>query len=91
MSTLYYWIFIVLAHWDNSPQVDMPAPPLWHINLIQSQPVFALTPYYYMLSGEAAKTNFIVFGLTRPGLKSTIYHIRGKHANHYITDVVYSD
>jgi len=27
-----------------------------------------------MLSGEATNTNFIVFGLTRPGLEPTIYH-----------------
>jgi hypothetical protein len=41
-----------------------------------------------MLSGEATNTNFLVFGMTRPGLKSTIYHTRGKHANHYATDAV---
>jgi hypothetical protein len=29
-----------------------------------SQPVFALTPDCGLLSGEAANTNFIVFGLT---------------------------
>ena len=41
-----------------------------------------------MLSREATNTNFLVFGVTRPGLKSRIYHTRGKHANHYVTDVV---
>ena len=41
-----------------------------------------------MLSAEAPNTNFIVFGLTRPGLESTIYHTRGEHANHYTTDAV---
>jgi len=41
-----------------------------------------------MLSAEATNTNFIVFGLTRPGLKSITYHTQGDHANHYITDVV---
>ena len=43
-----------------------------------------------MLSGEATNscTNFIVFGLTRSGLKSTIYNTRGEHANHYTTDGV---
>jgi hypothetical protein len=41
-----------------------------------------------MLSGEATNTNFIVFGLTRPGLKPTIYRTRGEHANHYLTDAV---
>ena len=39
-----------------------------------------------MLSGEAINTNFIVFSLTWPGLEPTIYHTRGKHANHYATD-----
>ena len=39
-----------------------------------------------MLSREATNTNFIVFGLTRPGLVPTIYHIRDEHANHYTTD-----
>jgi len=42
-------------------------------------------------SGEATNTNFIVFGLTRPGLESTIYRTRGEHANHYTTDAVYLD
>ena len=49
---------------------------------IQSQPVFALTHSYVVLSGEATNTNFIVFGLTRLSLKTTTYHTRGKHANH---------
>jgi hypothetical protein len=31
-----------------------------------------------MLSGEATNAKFIVFGLTRPGLKPTIYHTRGE-------------
>jgi hypothetical protein len=37
-----------------------------------------------MLSGEATNTNFIVFGLTRPGLESTIE----EQANNYGTDAV---
>jgi hypothetical protein len=41
-----------------------------------------------MLSGEATYTNFIVFGLTQPGLEPTIYRTRGEHANHYTTDAV---
>ena len=36
-----------------------------------------------MLSGEETNFNFLVFGLTRPGIESTIYCTRGKHANHY--------
>jgi len=34
-----------------------------------------------MLSGEAANTNFMVFGQD--------LHTRGEHANHYTTDTVY--
>ena len=42
-----------------------------------------------MLSGEATNTNFIIFGLTRPGIEPTIYRIRDEHANHYTTSAVY--
>jgi hypothetical protein len=62
--------------------------PLEHIILIPNQPVFALSPECYMLSGEATNTNFIVFGLTQLGLEPMIYCTRGEHANHYATNVV---
>jgi hypothetical protein len=39
-----------------------------------------------MLSGEATNTNFIVFGLTQPGLEPTIYRIWGESTNHYTPD-----
>jgi hypothetical protein len=42
-----------------------------------------------MISGDATNTNFIVFGLTRLGVKPKIYRTRGKHANHYTTDLIY--
>jgi hypothetical protein len=35
---------------------------------------------------RATNTNFIVFGLTRSGLESTIYRTRSENANHYTTD-----
>ena len=41
-----------------------------------------------MLSGVATHTNYIVFGLIRSGLESTIYHTRDEYANHYTTDAV---
>ena len=41
-----------------------------------------------MLSREATNTNFIVFGLTRPGLESTIYSTRGEHAHNYTTNAI---
>jgi hypothetical protein len=59
--------------------------------VIPSKPAFALSPLCCVLSREATNTNFIVFGLTRLGLEFTIYRTQGKHANHYATDVVFSD
>ena len=41
-----------------------------------------------LLSEEATNTNFIVFGLTRPGLEITIYRTWDEHANHYATDAL---
>jgi hypothetical protein len=41
-----------------------------------------------VLSGEATHTNCIVFGLTRPGLQTTIYRTLGEHVNRYATDDV---
>ena len=62
--------------------------PLWHIIPIPSQPVFALSPLWCVLSNEATNTNFIVFDLTRPGLEPMIYHTQGEHGNHYYTVAV---
>jgi hypothetical protein len=42
-----------------------------------------------VLSAETTNTNFIVFGLTQPGLEPMIYHTQGEHANHYTTDAVF--
>jgi len=42
-----------------------------------------------MLSGEATNTNFIDFGLTQSGLKSTVYRTQGEHTNRYTTDAVW--
>ena len=72
----------------NQKSAGRHVHPLGHIILIPSQPVFALSPSCCMLSGKATNTDFIVVGLTRPGLKSTIYDTLGEHANHYATDAV---
>jgi hypothetical protein len=60
-------------------------------------PLLIISPCYccssrcwFVLSGGATNTNFIVFCLTWSGLKSTIYHTRGEHTNHYTTDAVYT-
>ena len=79
-----------LDFYSASPlkQQSTDVTPVGHIILIPSQPVFALSPSCCVLSGEATNTNFIVFGLTLPGLESTSCHTRGEQANHYATDAV---
>jgi hypothetical protein len=44
-----------------------------------------------IISGEATNTNFIVFSLTQPMRKPTIYmyHAQEEHANHYISDMLF--
>ena len=68
---------------------DRHVAPLWYVIVIPSQPVITLTNLYCVLSGEATNTNFMIFGLTRPGIEPTIYHIRDEHANHYTTNAIY--
>ena len=65
---------------------DKQVAQLRHIILIQSQSVFDLTPYKYVLFGKAENTNFIIFGLTRLFLDFKIYSIRCTHNNHYNTN-----
>jgi hypothetical protein len=60
---------------------------LGHIILIPIQPVFALSPLFCMLSGEATNTSFIVFGLTHFG-SNPQYTVLKASANHYTTDAV---
>ena len=62
---------------------DRHVAPLKHLILISSQPVFVLSPWCCVLSGEATHTNFMVFGLTRSALEPMIFCTRGQHANHY--------
>ena len=70
MSTLYQTNTLSSMKQQST---DRHVTPLRHIILILSQPVFALTPQWCVLSREAGNTNFIVFGLTEPELKTTIY------------------
>ena len=67
-----------VAHWNNSLWIDIS---LYSDKLscfracledILSQQVIALTPYCWVLNEKATHTNFIAFGLTRPGLEPTI-------------------
>jgi hypothetical protein len=71
------WVFIVLAHWNNSLWVDMSLhlDTLFWFRAIQSL-LFLLTAA--CLEEKQQIPIFIVFGLTRPGLEPTIYRTRGE-------------
>jgi len=60
----------MLTHWNSNPQVDNSLHS-WHTIPIPNQPVFVLSHFCCMLSGEATSTNFIVFVSIRLRLEST--------------------
>ena len=80
------WNFIVLPHWNNSPRVDMSlhTDTLFWFRANQS----LLLLLNEACLAEKQHTNFIVFGLARPGLEPTMYRPRGEHANNCVTDGV---
>ena len=57
--------------------------PFGHIIVISSQPVFALTPYWCMLSVEATNTNFSYLDWYDRGSNSHINPTWGEHVNLY--------
>jgi hypothetical protein len=75
----------VLAHWNNSSQVDM----LLHSNTLSWFRAHQSLLLVLLLSRGAANTNFIALGVNKPGLESKIYNTWGEHAtsNYYATDV----
>ena len=84
------WVFIVLAHWNNSLWVDMSH----HLDTLfwfLSQPVFALSPYCCVLRGEATNTNF--YSLWFDPTRAPTYDLLHSRiaVNHYATDVVTTD
>jgi hypothetical protein len=57
---------ISVISWQSVLMVEETGVPRGNSCSIQTHyldSVFALTPYYFMLSGEAANTNITVFGL----------------------------
>ena len=74
------WIFIMLAHWNNSPRVYMSlhADTLFWFRANQS--------LLFLLIAVCLAHKQIVFGLTRAGLEPTVYHTLG--SKHYATDAV---
>ena len=77
------WISNLLAHWYNSPHVEMSL----HFDTSWFWANQFSIYLWMLLSGETANTNFIVFGLTLPWLKPTIYFTQGEHAYHFTTDL----
>ena len=57
-------VFILPAHWNNSPG-ETCCSTRTHYPVIQHG--FAFTPEFWLVSGEATNSNFIVIGLTQPG------------------------
>ena len=54
----------------------------------QAKQFLVVASQCHVLTGIAANTNFIVFGLTLSRFEPMIYCIRGRHANDYTTDAV---
>ena len=95
MSALYQtnthsWIFIVLVHIHNIPQVNTRAP---HPDSLPT----GLCPYsIIMRADQKNKKNQqqipVLWSLIGPdrysNSRSTIYHTRGEFADHYTTDAV---
>jgi hypothetical protein len=63
LTKMWSWIFIVLALWNNS---------LWVNIMLHSETLSWFKPT--SLWTYSLNTSFIVFGLTRPGLKLMIYN-----------------
>jgi len=74
--------FIVLAHWNNSPRIDMSFHS--HTFSLFRANQFVLLPLNAVCLAEKQQIPILVFGLTGSGLEPTIYHTRGKHLNYNI-------
>ena len=79
--------FIELAHWNNSPWVNM-SPHLDTLFWFRANQTCSFSLLINAFLGRSNKYHFIVFGLTRPGLEHTISHTRGDHTNHNTADEV---
>ena len=80
-------ILIVLAHWNNSPRVDMLLHSDTLFWFIANQSLLFLLNAACLADKQQIQI-FIVFGLTRPGLEPTSHHTQCEHANHCATDMV---
>jgi hypothetical protein len=73
-TNMLNWIFMVLAHWKNTPRIDMST----HSDILSW---FRVNQFFSLTD-----INFIGSGFTRSGLEHTIYRTRGERSNHYTTD-----
>ena len=78
----------MLAHWNNSPLVDK-SPHSDTLYWFQANQTL-LFLFNAACLAEKQHIPILVFGLAQAGLEPTIYHTRGEHANHYVTDAVIS-
>jgi hypothetical protein len=79
---------MVLAHWNNSSQVQMSL----HFDTLAW---FQTNQYLPLLINAACLVEkqqipISIFGWTWLGFEPMVYHTRGKHANYYTTDAVHS-
>ena len=87
MTNTPSWLFIVLAHWNNSPRVDMsPHSDTFSWFRANQSLLFLLNAASLVESNK-----YLFYSLcfhTRSGLEPTIYRTRGEHANYYTMDAV---
>ena len=77
---------MVLGHWNSSLWVDMSFHSDTLFRFRANQSLLLLLNAAFLVRKQ--HIYFVVFSLTRSGLEPTIYHARGEHTNHYITDLV---
>ena len=91
-SWIYLYIHVVLnknwkIYWSEQSFTGLGSEDRcssWGLQDYQS--LFLLLNTTYLV--EKQQIPMLVFGLTRLVIEATIYHTRGKYANHNITDVV---
>lgn len=74
-------LFIALARWLQQQFTGRQVAPLGPFILIPSYSVLPFISWFWMLSKEAAKDNFICFLLILPEPNVTIFRNRAEHAN----------
>ena len=87
---MFSWIFIVLVHWNNSPQIDM-SPHLDTLSWFEAKQSLLFFLNAARLAEKQQIHVPILKSLLWPdwGLITwTIYHTQGDQDNHYTTDVV---